>query len=204
MKSESYLFSSIVAVLFVTMTANCLAEEKKTDAASCNTSVERNESSMSITKESFGVTPNGEAVTLFTLSPALDFTVSITNFGGIITSVDTPDRDGNMADIVLGFDDLDSYIGKHPYFGAIVGRYGNRIAKGKFTIDGKEYSLAINNEPNHLHGGVHGFDKAVWNAETLERKDALGLKLTHVSPDGDEGYPGNLTCEVTYLSLIHI
>ena len=198
MKQGSYLFASCVVIVFVAFTATCWAEENKTTAASADAKAERSESAMNITKESFGVTPNGEAVTLFTLSPTPEFKVSITNFGGIITAVFTPDRDGTMADIVLGFDDLDSYIGKHPYFGAIVGRYGNRIAQGKFTLDGKEYTLAVNNEPNHLHGGVHGFDKAVWNAETINREDALGLKLTHVSPDGDEGYPGTLTCEVTY------
>jgi len=195
-------FIGMVGVIFAAVMAAtlscCFAEDTVKIAASKEGTLERNSSDMKVLKDSFGVTSEGKAVTLYTLSPAPDFKVVITNFGGIIVSVFTPDRDGKMADVVLGFDDLESYIGKHPYFGAIVGRYGNRIAKGKFTLDGKEYTLAINNPPNALHGGVHGFDKAVWNAETLERPDALGLRLTHVSPDGDEGYPGTLTCEVTY------
>ncbi|MCK5863442.1 MAG: galactose mutarotase [Candidatus Hydrogenedentes bacterium] len=153
---------------------------------------------MDIIKDSFGITSEGEAITLYTLSPSSEFKVAITNYGGIIVSIITPDRDGTMTDIVLGFDDLESYIGKHPYFGAVVGRYGNRIANGKFTLDNKEYTLAQNNSPNHLHGGVHGFDKAVWQAEPLRRADAVGLKLTHTSPDGNEGYPGTLQCEVIY------
>ena len=191
------LMVSMLMIPYVS-TVSCWAQDYETSAASSEVSAKRSAADMSITKDSFGITPNGEAVTLYTLSPAPDFEVAIINFGGIIVSIKTPDRDGNMADIVLGFDDLDSYIGKHPYFGAIVGRYGNRIAQGKFTIDGKEVNLPLNDGPNHLHGGVHGFDKAVWQAEPVRRADAVGLKLTHTSPDGDQGYPGTLSCEVVY------
>lgn len=153
---------------------------------------------MTIEKKTFGVTPEGLAADLYVLTAAPDFKAAITNYGGIIVSLWAPDRDGALMDIVLGFDDLDAYVAKHPYFGAIVGRYGNRIAKGRFVIGDKEYTLAQNNGPNHLHGGVRGFDKALWAAEPLTREDAVGLKLTHTSPDGDEGYPGTLQCTMTY------
>lgn len=153
---------------------------------------------MTIHKRPFGTTPEGKAADLYLLTAAPDFKATITNFGGILVSLWAPDRNGNVTDIVLGFDDVTGYAGEHPYFGAVVGRYGNRIAGGQFTLDGKTYTLAKNDGPNHLHGGVRGFDKALWDAEPLIRDDAIGLKLTHTSPDGDEGYPGNLTCTVTY------
>lgn len=153
---------------------------------------------MSITSKAFGQTADGKKVDIFTLTNSNGLTAQITNFGGIVTSLTAPDRDGNMADIVLGFDDLDSYINEHPYFGAIVGRVANRIAKGKFTIDGQEYSLAVNNGPNHLHGGLVGFDKAVWDATSSETDNGPALELTYLSPDGEEGYPGNLSCKVIY------
>jgi aldose 1-epimerase len=119
-------------------------------------------------------------------------------YGGIVRTLEVPDRDGNLGDIVLGYDSLDEYIENNPYFGALVGRYGNRIAKGKFTLDGVEYTLATNNGPNHLHGGVKGFDKVVWGAEPMEDETSVGLKLTYRSYDGEEGYPGNLKCTVIY------
>ena len=153
---------------------------------------------MSITSKQFGTTADGKQVDIFTLTNSSGVVAQITNFGGIVTSLSVPDRDGNLADVVLGFDDLAGYINEHPYFGTIVGRYANRIAKGKFTVDGKEYSLAINNGPNHLHGGLKGFDKAVWDAQAIDTPDGPSLRLMYVSPDGEEGYPGTLTCGVTY------
>lgn len=153
---------------------------------------------MNVNVEPFGATPDGQQVSLYTLTNANGVEAKITNFGGIVQSLKVPDRNSAMADIVLGFDTLDGYVNKHPYFGAIVGRYGNRIARGKFTLDGKEYTLAINNEPNALHGGLKGFDKYVWAATSFQDADAVGLKLTLESPDGDEGYPGTLTMTVTY------
>ncbi|MCC6144696.1 MAG: galactose mutarotase, partial [Candidatus Hydrogenedentes bacterium] len=156
------------------------------------------ENTMSIATRPFGQTPAGEEVSLYTLTNANGMEVSITNFGAIVQSIKVPDRDGKMGDVVLGFDELQGYVDKHPYFGAIVGRYGNRIAKGKFTLDGAEYTLAINNDQNALHGGLVGFDKKVWAATPVEDADSVGLSLQLVSPDGDEGYPGTLTTAVNY------
>lgn len=146
-------------------------------------------------KRAFGKTRAGEPVDLYTIRNASGLEASITNFGAIVTSLKTPDSSGKMTDVVLGFDTLDGYLGENPYFGAIVGRYGNRIAKGRFTLNGKEYKLATNNGPNHLHGGIKGFNKVVWQAQPAG--DA-SLKLTYVSKDGEEGYPGTLTATVEY------
>jgi aldose 1-epimerase len=120
------------------------------------------------------------------------------SLGATIVSLRVPDRAGLPEDVVLGFDAIQGYLGDEPYFGAIVGRYGNRIAKGRFTLDGQTYQLATNNGPNHLHGGVKGFDKVVWEAEPFDRDGQSGVVFTHVSPDGDEGYPGTLNARVTY------
>src|SRR5690606_19553608 len=119
-------------------------------------------------------------------------------YGGIVTSIRTPDRDGQFDDIVLGYESLEAYLQRSPYFGAIVGRYANRIGGGTFTIDGTTYTLATNNGPNHLHGGVRGFDKVNWQALPFEREGAAGVVLRYVSLDGEEGYPGRLDVAVTY------
>jgi aldose 1-epimerase len=151
-----------------------------------------------VTREPFGTTPSGEAVERFTLASAGGMRIRVMTYGGIITSLETPDRRGVVGDVVLGYDSLAGYLKDSPYFGAIVGRYGNRIAKGRFTLDGREYRLATNNGPNHLHGGVRGFDKVVWHAEPFDGARGAGVVLTHTSPDGDEGYPGTLDAKVTY------
>lgn len=151
-----------------------------------------------ITKESFGKTGNGENVDLYTLTNNLGMQAKIMNYGGIVVSLKVPDRNGKMDDVVLGFNDLDSYLKGHPYFGAIVGRYGNRIAKGRFTLNGVEYKLAVNNGENHLHGGIKGFDKVVWTAKEMRTKMGPALSLTYISKDGEEGYPGTLTATVVY------
>jgi len=164
---------------------------------SCGNKDEGKAGQMDITKESFG-TADGKDVYLYTLTNANGMQVKITNYGGTVTSIIVPDRKGKMADVVLGFDNLDDYIRKSPYFGCIVGRYGNRIANGKFTLDGKEYTLAQNNGQNNLHGGVKGFDKVVWDAKPVKGNDSVGLKLTYLSKDGEEGFPGNLDVTVTY------
>ncbi len=151
-----------------------------------------------ITKQSFGKTADGENVDIYTLTNRNGMEAKITNYGGIVVSLTAPDRNKKYADVVLGFNDLDSYLKGHPYFGAIIGRYGNRIAKGRFTLDGVEYKLAVNNGENHLHGGIKGFDKVVWTAKPSKTKNGAVLSLTYLSKDGEEGYPGNLTVKVDY------
>jgi aldose 1-epimerase len=148
-----------------------------------------------VTREAYG-TIDGRTVEQFTLANSNGVQVRAINYGGIITSVRTPDRRGASGEIVLGFDSLQGYLGDHPFFGAIIGRYGNRIARGRFAIDGQEYQLATNNGPNHLHGGNKGFDKRVWDAAILPGRNAVAF--TYVSADGEEGYPGRLTVEVVY------
>lgn len=150
-----------------------------------------------IVKAPFGKV-NGTAVDLYTLTNAKGMRTCITNYGGIVTSLLVPDREGKLADVVLGYDSLDEYVKNNPYFGALIGRYGNRIAKGRFTLDGREYKLAQNNNGNHLHGGLKGFDKVLWAAQEVRTKKGPGLRLTYVSKDGEEGYPGKLSVTVTY------
>ena len=151
-----------------------------------------------VKKEGFGKTAAGRNVDLYTLTNAKGMEAKITNYGGIVTSLKVPDRNGKLDDVVLGFDNLDGYLKGHPYFGAIIGRYGNRIGKGRFTLNGTEYKLAVNNGENHLHGGVKGFDKVVWTARPLRMRGAAGLELKYLSQDGEEGYPGNLLVKVVY------
>jgi aldose 1-epimerase len=146
----------------------------------------------------FGTTPSGDSATLFTLTNAAGAEVQISNFGGVIVAIKVPDRNDSLADVVLGFDALEPYFEDSPYFGALIGRYGNRIAQGKFALDGKEYTLAQNNMGNHLHGGLCGFDKVLWRAEPMEADSTVGLTLHYTSPDGEEGYPGTLRVTVTY------
>jgi aldose 1-epimerase len=149
-------------------------------------------------KESFGKTADGQEVELYTLSNANGVETEITTYGGIVVSIKVPDRNGKFDDVALGFDTLDGYLKGHPFFGAIVGRYGNRIGKAKFTLNGKEYKLAVNNGENTLHGGTKGFDKVVWKARPVTVKDGVALELTYLSKDGEEGYPGNLSVKVVY------
>jgi aldose 1-epimerase len=146
----------------------------------------------------FGVTPDGTPVELFTLGNAGGIQLSVMSYGGAIVSLRVPDRDGSLNDIVLGFESLDAYVGHSHYFGAIVGRYANRIGRGRFELDGRRYQLPINDEPHHLHGGTRGFDRMVWACEPLRDGRGEGLTLRHVSPDGDQGYPGTLEAEVRY------
>jgi len=152
----------------------------------------------SIAAKPFGTTSQGEKVTQYTLTNAKGASVSIITYGGIVTSLKVPDRNGKLADVVLGFKTLSEYEKKSPYFGCLVGRYGNRIAKGEFTLDDHTYHLATNNNGQSLHGGLRGFDKVVWNAAPAETRQGPSLKLTYVSKDGEEGYPGNLSVTATY------
>jgi aldose 1-epimerase len=139
----------------------------------------------------------GKPVDLYILTDSGGMVAKVMTYGATLTELYTPDRDGNLGDVVLGFDSIDGYLHKEPYFGAIVGRVGNRIAKGRFTLDGHTYQLATNDGPNHLHGGNKGFDKVVWSAEVVHG-DIPAVKFTYASPDGEEGYPGNCTVSVTY------
>ena len=152
---------------------------------------------MGIQKESFGKTKDGKEVFLYTLENAKKSVIKITNWGGIVTHLLVPDASGKLDDIVLGFDTLEPYLSRHPYFGALIGRYGNRIGKAQFTLAGKQYKLSANEGKNQLHGGFTGFDMVAWEAEELPSGD--GLKLTYLSQDGEEGYPGNLACTVQYV-----
>ncbi len=151
-----------------------------------------------VEKSSFGKLPDGREVSLFTLTNASGCKVGIINYGAIVTSIIVPDKNGNFQDVVLGYDSLKGYIRDRSFFGAIVGRYGNRIAKGKFQLDGKEYQLTVNDGENHLHGGRTGFFKAYWDAKVVDDTLEPSLALTLTSPDGDEGYPGTVTVTVTY------
>ena len=152
-----------------------------------------------VSKQSFGKTANGQNIDLYTLRNAHGVEAKITNYGGILVSLKVPDRNGKFDDVVLGFNDLDSYLTKNnPYFGAIIGRYGNRIAKGRFKLNGVEYKLAVNNGENHLHGGIKGFDKVVWTGHETQTKAGPAVVLNYLSKDGEEGYPGNLRVTVVY------
>ncbi len=167
-------------------------------ASGCTKQVHEGKGKMSITKADFGVTKDGQKADLYTLTNANGLTAKITNYGGIVTQLWVPDKNGKPGDIVLGFDTVRPYEEVSPYFGSLIGRYGNRIGKGKFTLDGKEYTLAINNGENHLHGGLKGFDKVIWQAEPIETAKGPSLKLHYVSADMEEGYPGKLDVTVVY------
>ncbi|MGD2068279.1 MAG: aldose epimerase family protein [Gemmatimonadota bacterium] len=152
----------------------------------------------SVERSDFGTLPDGRPVETFTMRNRNGVEVRAISWGGIITHLLTPDREGRLDDIVLGFDSLEPYLAGTPYFGAIIGRYGNRIARGRFELDGKTYTLATNDGPNHLHGGEVGFDKVLWDAEPFQSDTAAGVVFSRTSPDGEEEYPGNLTVRVTY------
>ncbi len=191
---------AVLLGLVIVAAAGC-AKEPAGDASSTEvvgpTSSE-SEAKMGVNKEAFGETPDGTKVDLYTLTNDNGLKLKAMTYGAIITAVEVPNRDGKLENVTLHRDTLDDYLAGHPYFGAAVGRYANRIAKGKFTLDGTEYTLATNNEANHLHGGDKGFDKLVWKAEPVEGDDFVSVVFTLVSPGGDEGYPGELTATVTY------
>jgi aldose 1-epimerase len=153
---------------------------------------------MTIHRSEFGKTSDGQAVDLYTLTNARGNIVKLTNYGAIVTSVEVPDRDGKLENVNLNYPSLEGYLGRHPYFGSTVGRFCNRIAAGKFSLDGKSYTLVQNNGPNHLHGGTVGFDKLLWQAEEMQADSVVGVRFTVTSPDGQEGYPGALTVVAEY------
>jgi aldose 1-epimerase len=154
---------------------------------------------MNLSSKPFGTTPDGTPVSLYTLSNDQGLEVSITNYGGAITSLKVPDRDGHVGDIVLGYETLEDYVNNPRYLGALIGRHANRLGLGKFSLNGVDYQLAQNNGVNHLHGGPKGFDKKVWRAETQLDDETVGLLLTYVSVDGEENYPGTLSAQVKYV-----
>jgi aldose 1-epimerase len=159
---------------------------------------ERESSSQGISVAPFGELKDGTPVSLYTMTNRNGATMKVMNYGGIIVSLEVPDRDGEVIDVVLGYDSLAAYEKQNPFFGSLVGRYGNRIAGGKFSLDGHQYTLATNNNGNHLHGGNNGFDKAVWDVKEIPSEDGVALQLTYLSKDMEEGYPGNLDVTVEY------
>ncbi len=182
MKKSCILISQLILIFFMA----CNSTSEQTQTASFNT-------------QSFGALPSGEEINQFILSNDKGMEMKVISYGGIISALKTQNKEGEFDDIVLGFDSIEGYVQEGvPYFGAIIGRYGNRIAKGKFTLDSVEYDLAINNIGNHLHGGVKGFDKVVWTGKEVDFEDGVALALTYTSKDMEEGYPGNLETTVTY------
>jgi aldose 1-epimerase len=151
-----------------------------------------------VKQETFGKTRAGQEIFLYTLENKHGLVAKVITYGALLTELHVPDRDGNLGDIVLGFDNLEAYLGHHPHFGCTTGRVANRIARGKFTLDGEEYTLAVNNPPNHLHGGKQGLSRRVWRGTEVESDAGPRVRFTYESPDGEEGYPGNLGIQVTY------
>ena len=190
MKLKTFITLAVGIVFLQSCTSKKTESNQTTDSLTVN----------KIKKTVFGTLPDGRVADQYTLKNANGMEIKISNYGGVITHWTAPDKDGKFEDIVLGFDSLSGYLTPPPYFGAIIGRYGNRIAKGKFTLDGKNYQLAKNNGENHLHGGLVGYDKVLWNAEPMEGEESA-LKLTYLSKDGEEGYPGNLNITVIYTLL---
>lgn len=188
----SYLFLLLLVSAF--WVVNCSGEQ----APESDQEEEPAKPQVTITKSDYGQTPDGEAVAQYTLKNEQGMEIEVITYGGIITSWTAPDKTGQYENVVLGYDSLSQYIAANPYFGAIIGRYGNRIAEGKFDLDGNTYQLETNDGPNHLHGGVKGFDKVVWSARESTTDSTASLELTYVSADGEGGYPGKLTSVVTY------
>src|SRR5437764_4033079 len=179
---QRILWFTILGVIFMSVAMTNGAKEK----------------SGSATKSSFGKTPDGEQVDLYLLTNKNGAEAAISTYGGVVVSLKVPDRSGKLGDVVLGYDSVDGYVSDKSYFGAIIGRYGNRIGHAQFTLDGKTYTLAKNNGENTLHGGIKGFNKALWGAKEIPAKNGQALELTYLSKDGEEGFPGNLHVRVIY------
>jgi aldose 1-epimerase len=204
--SRTHLLTAALLVGFAT-SCNRSSDSANTGAGSAADSAQTASSDTSTTMKpsaaSFGKTADGTEAQLYTLTNAHGLKATITTYGGTLTSLLVPDKNGKLGDVVLGFDNVGGYTSPEylkagPYFGALIGRYGNRIAKGRFTLDGQEYKLATNNGANHLHGGLKGFDKVMWQAEPGTSNEGPTLTMTYTSKDGEEGYPGNLQVKVVY------
>jgi len=189
MKLKIYL---LAAMAFLAVLSGCEEETASNDPSKILIG------KISIDKQPFGQLADGTEVDIYTLKNANGMTAKITNYGGIVTELYAPDRKGKFQDVVLGYENLEKYLESSPYFGALIGRYGNRIAKGKFAIDGIEYTLTANEGENHIHGGQKGFDKVVWKTQAIATFSGPSLILTYLSKDGEEGYPGNLKTRVIY------
>jgi aldose 1-epimerase len=187
--SRTITLSGVAAVTAFLLAAGCGREYS---------SIPPKQPEIRVTKVPYARTADDKSVDIITLRSPSGVEMTVLTYGGVIATLKTPDRAGALDDIVLGFDNLKMYEEKSPYFGCLVGRYGNRIAKGKFTLDGATYTLATNNPPNHLHGGDKGWDKAVWNAEPFQNATSSGVVLSYTSKDGEEGYPGTVKATVTY------
>jgi aldose 1-epimerase len=184
----------IGAMLLATLIALSMTAQQPLEAATDSL----HQPGPTVTVAPFGRTPDGQAVEVYTLRNGRGMQVRAITYGAIIQAIEVPDRSGRIGDVTLGFDSLPGYLTTSPYFGAVVGRYANRIARGRFTLEARTYRLATNNGPNHLHGGLKGYDKVVWKAQSFQRGDTVGVKFQHTSPDGDEGYPGTVRVSVTY------
>jgi aldose 1-epimerase len=188
--NRKYLWlQSLVASLSVAGLVGCASSSSTPSKAGITT----------VSREPFGQTKDGTPIDIYTLRNSKGAEARICNYGGIVVSLKVPDKHGQFGDVVLGYDNLNGYLEKSPYFGALIGRYGNRIGHAKFTLDGKEYHLATNDGPNTLHGGFRGFDKVVWMAKPLATQGGAGLQLHYLSKDGEEGFPGNLDVTATYV-----
>jgi len=188
MTHKSGLRSAAFAVVILSLVANVpgtLSQSQVREKASAEKSI-------------FGRMEDGTAIKLFTLKNAKGTRATIIEYGATLQGLWVPDKTGKFRDVVLGFDGLQGYLGQHPYFGGTIGRVANRIAKGKFVLDGKEFSMALNNSPNSLHGGKEGFNRKIWKGKIVKRPHAVSVRLTHISPDGEEGFPGTLRAAVTY------
>jgi len=203
MNTRTFVKSLAACGLISSLLATSACKTSRSDAADeASAPTPKPSKSMSnygVTSAPFGKTPEGQEVEVFTLVNKSGVVARIMTYGATLTELHVPDRNGNMGDILLGFDNLEQYMKESPYFGCTTGRYANRIAKGQFTLDGKTYKLATNNDPNHLHGGNKGLDKRVWSAVAAMRPEGPSVRFSYTSPDGEEGYPGTLWMVVTYI-----
>lgn len=185
---KKILIQTLSAVAVLAIAAGCVCKH-----CTC-----KKKSGAETTKAVWGTLPDGQKADIYTLSNAKGSKARISNYGGLVVSLTAPDKNGNYSDITLGYDDLAGYLKESPYFGALIGRFGNRIAKGQYTLNGQKYTCAVNNGVNSLHGGLKGFDKVLWNAKPITTSKGPALELTYVSKDGEEGYPGNLSVTAVY------